>query len=200
MRGTGGDDITSWAVTAKDAAGNSVTRSIYGHLVQVTQNDGSTTSDYGRPGFPLSLSYSGSWAVSNYSRYSQGTTDKTSAAGASATVTETIPTGEVSHVGLVMSKGPTRGSFKVYVDGVLKGTVSTYATTSQDRVIVWEHSLPAGTHTVKIVNQATAGHPYIYLDAVLDNWLPTPVRTGRFRRLETASACRERRAAGCPGR
>ena len=105
----------------------------------------------------------------NFADYSEATTKSTTAAGASVTATVTVPAGNVSHVGLVMAKGPTRGSAKVYVDGILKATVNTYATSAQSRVIVFERSIPAGTHRVKVVNVATPGHPRIDLDAVLTN-------------------------------
>jgi hypothetical protein len=60
----------------------------------------------------------------------------------------------------------------VYVDGVLKGTVDTYAATSQPRMVVWQTAVGgvgASNPTIKIVNLATPGRPRIDLDAVLTN-------------------------------
>lgn len=67
-----------------------------------------------------------------------------------------------------MEKAPNRGSADVYVDGVKKATVNTYSSTTAHRVIVWQTVLAAGAHVVKVVNRATAGHPRIDLDAVLN--------------------------------
>ena len=167
--GGGDDDIDHWVVTAKDLAGNSVTRSIYGHISDVYQESGQLTPGGRAPMYPVTVAYAGAWRTSNFADYSGGTTRSTTAAGASATVTVTVPAGEVAHVGLVMAKGPTRGSAKVYIDGTLKATVNTYAASAQSRVIMFERSIPAGTHRVKIVNVATSGHARIDLDAVLTN-------------------------------
>jgi hypothetical protein len=57
----------------------------------------------------------------------------------------------------------------VYVDGVLKSTVNTYSLSAQSRIIAFERSIPAGTHSVKIVNVGTSGHSRIDLDAILIN-------------------------------
>jgi len=52
------------------------------------------------------------------------------------------------------------------VDGVLKGTISTYSTTTRYRQNVFQFSWPtAGTHSVKIVVSGTSGHPRVDLDA-----------------------------------
>jgi hypothetical protein len=78
--------------------------------------------------------------------------------------------GQTQHVALIMAKGPARGKASVYVDGVYRATVDTYAAGNVNRVVVWEAEF-AGTanHTVKVVNQATAGRPRIDVDAVLQS-------------------------------
>jgi hypothetical protein len=68
-----------------------------------------------------------------------------------------------------MAKAPDRGSAKIYVDGKVDATVDTHAAVAQNRIIVWQHALGKGAHTVKLVNLATKGHPRIDLDAVHTN-------------------------------
>ena len=164
----GGGAFRQWWLTATDWVGNSTRKIIYGKVMRVTQEnntDGSLSNYAVKP----TITYSGAWSTSTFAGYSLGKAQKTTAAGASATMTVAVPSGAVSHMGLVMGTGPQRGSFKLYVDGVLTKTISTYAAANRDRVIVWEKSMRAGTHRVKIVNVATAGHPGLYLDAVLTN-------------------------------
>jgi len=69
--------------------------------------------------------------------------------------------------------GPKTGNYgraKVYIDGVLKGTVSQYGTMGW-RTKVWESaSLPAGNHTLKIVptgtKDAASKNTIIVIDAI----------------------------------
>jgi len=42
------------------------------------------------------------------------------------------------------------------------------SSTTLHREVVWQETLKAGTHTVRVVNKATAGHPRIDVDAVLN--------------------------------
>jgi serine protease len=109
-----------------------------------------------------SAAYSGSWLTSNCTCYSGGTDKKTTTGGASATFKFT---GNL--VQFVSEKGSSRGSFKVYINGVYQTTVSTHLTTaSQNAVIVWQRTFTSvGSRTLKIVNLATSGHPRIDVDA-----------------------------------
>jgi Divergent InlB B-repeat domain len=109
-----------------------------------------------------SATYSGTWGTSTCTCYSGGSDAKTTAAGASAKFKFT---GNL--IQFVSVKGTSHGSFKVYIDGVYKTTVSTYITTAnQNAVIVWQKSFSSvGTHTLKIVNVATSGHPRVDADA-----------------------------------
>jgi len=76
--------------------------------------------------------------------------------------------GRNDHVALVMAKGPGRGKAAIYLDGTLKATVDTYAKANVNRVVVWDTELTGtANHTVKVVNQATSGHPRIDVDAYL---------------------------------
>ena len=49
---------------------------------------------------------------------------------------------------------------------MLKGTINTHTGANINRVLVWDSGpLTAVTHTIKLVNVATAGHPRIDLNA-----------------------------------
>lgn len=166
--GGGAFQPKGWLVTAKDATGNATTRFVGGGLIGLTQDDGLVDSPYGAPA--AQPFYTGLWGVSSCDCWSNRTSHKTVVPGAAATIAVTVAADDADHVGLVMAKGPDRGKFKVYVDGVPQETVDTYAATSRPRVIVWQTALrAAGTHEVKIVNLATPGRPRIDLDAVLTN-------------------------------
>ena len=96
------------------------------------------------------------------------------------------------------------------MDGTLKATVNTNSATNRSRIIVWQASIPSGTHKVKVVNSATKGHPRIDLDAVrarveeqfgpgaLDQQPPAPAR-GLRGRLRRSRRRRSRRPQDCGG-
>ena len=106
-------------------------------------------------------SYTRTWSTSTSTRYSGGSTRYATVAGASASYTFTGRS-----IALVTTKALSRGSVKVYVDGSLAGTVSTYAHVTTYRAVVWATAWPtSGTHTVKLVVVGTAGHPRVDLDA-----------------------------------
>jgi hypothetical protein len=104
----------------------------------------------------------GSWHTATSSYYSGGSARYATAAGASATFRAT----SARSIAIVATKAKTRGSFKVYVDGVYKRTISTYSTTTKYRQLVYQFSWSsAGTHKVKIVVSGTSGRPRVDLDA-----------------------------------
>jgi hypothetical protein len=140
------------------------------YVVRVTDCDGHTaTSGIADTRFGVledtspAASYSGGWSTSSFSGFSGGTTHQTSQAGATATFT--VGAGATA---LVMEKAANRGSADVYVDGVKQATVNTHSSTTVHREVVWQKTLKAGTHTVRVVNDASAGHPRIDVDAVLN--------------------------------
>jgi hypothetical protein len=139
-----------YRVSAVDAVGN-VGAPRYGVAFRPTlyQSTSSTT-------------VSGTWRRSSSSSYSGGSTRFASAAGASATFTATL----ARSISIVSTKAATRGSFKVYVDGVYKKTISTYATSTKFRQLVYQFSWSsAGTHRIRIVVSGTAHHPRVDVDA-----------------------------------
>jgi hypothetical protein len=111
-----------------------------------------------------STAFSGSWLTQSSSLYSGGSVRYASVLGASATFTSTF----TRSIGFVTTKAASRGSFRVYIDGVLKATVSAYSATTAYRQVVYQYTFPTrGTHSMKIYVLATAGHPRVDVDAFL---------------------------------
>lgn len=136
-------------VRAFDKAGN-VSGFAYGPTFHVKLVQQSSTS----------VHYYGTWYTGYSTSASGGSYRYTSTAGRYAYYTFTGRT-----IAIAAYKGTALGSFKVYLDGVYKATVSDYATSTQWRRIVYSLNVTSGTHTIKIVCSGTAGHPRIDLDA-----------------------------------
>ena len=106
--------------------------------------------------------YGGTWGTVSGASYSGGSARYASVAGKSATFTAT----SARSIGIIVPKGSTRGSFKVYVDGAYKATVSEYNAATQYRQLVYQYAWSTpGTHKVKILVVGTAGHPRVDIDA-----------------------------------
>lgn len=91
---------------------------------------------------------SGTWLPSSSSTASGGRTVYTTATGAVMTFTFNGRT-----AALVAPMGPTRSSFKVYLDGVYQKTVSLYSSATKSRVVVYTTgTLAYKTHTLKLVH------------------------------------------------
>ena len=140
-----------FAVRATDCAGNTATGGIAKTKFGLREDN------------DPAITYYGTWSASNFTGFSGGTTHYSTKAGDSFTTTFT---GD-GPVALVMEKAPNRGSADVYVDGVFRKTINTNASKTKHRVVVWQAIYKSGTHTLRVVNRATAGHPRIDLDAVL---------------------------------
>jgi hypothetical protein len=140
-----------YRVTAIDAVGN-VGSPTYGPTYIPTPYQSNTSATV----------YTTGWGSSTSTSYSGGSTRYSSTAGKYATFTATA----ARSIAIVATKATTRGSFKVYVDGVYKGTVSTYSTTTRYRQLVYQFAWSApGTHKIKVVIVGTSGHPRVDLDA-----------------------------------
>jgi hypothetical protein len=62
---------------------------------------------------------------------------------------------------------PQCGALRIYLNGRYRTTVSSYASTTQARRLLWTSTaMPAAARYVKVVNVATAGHPQVHVDAV----------------------------------
>jgi hypothetical protein len=140
----------SFIVRATDCAGNTATSKIAQTSFGLTEDTSST------------ITYTGAWATSNFAGFSGGTTHWTSRAKDAFTfATNGGP------IALMMEAAANRGSASVYVDGTLRATVNTHSTTTHHGQVVWQAILPAGHHTLRVVNKATSGHPRIDIDAIL---------------------------------
>jgi len=98
---------------------------------------------------------SGSWG---------GTVRYTTRAGKSATFTFT---GQA--IAWVGTRGPVYGSADVYIDDVLYRTVHANASVTKSSYVVAANNWAgtSGTHTIKVVNRATSGHPRIDVDGFI---------------------------------
>jgi hypothetical protein len=166
----GGADlvIDHWGVQAYDDSGNSSTRAVYGAQLLVTQDNGSQT--YGSESTDVSVAYTGSWAVARCSCYADRTSHHSNTAGDAVVITVVVPPAEdLRRVALVLDQGPNRGRARIRVDGELRDTVDTQTATDTHKEVVWTGTLKPGTHTVTVVNRATAGRPRIDFDAVVVN-------------------------------
>jgi hypothetical protein len=109
-------------------------------------------------------SKTGTWHTQSSANFLGGSSWYASAAGASASYKTT----GLRSIAIVTTKASSRGSFRVYIDGVLKATVSTYAASTAYRQVMYQFTWSTpGTHTMKIVVLGTAGHPRVDFDAVL---------------------------------
>jgi subtilisin family serine protease len=109
------------------------------------------------------VTYSGTWSRYVNGWNSGGSTRYAGTGGKSVSHTFT---GRA--ISLVMPKGPTRGSARIYLDGRLVATISTYSSSFSARRIVWSRAFAtSATHTIRVVVAGTAGHPRIDLDAFI---------------------------------
>ena len=162
--GGGASTATEWFITAFDNAGHSVTKMETFSFSLLRWNNANANAVDIPPAIDR-WAFSTGWSTSTCACADGGSQTFSTKKGASGFYLSNTTTGE--HLGLMMAKGPGRGRAKDYIDGVLKGTVDTYAATNINRVYVWDSGpLTAGQHTVKVVNQATAGRPRIDVNAM----------------------------------
>jgi stage II sporulation protein D len=170
----------SWSgVTLASATTTSIYQSLtfgttYRYQVRATDAVGNTSAFVPGPTFKPSVTdqtssavkvVSGSWSTQSNSSAYGGSLIYTTTSGSSASFTFTGQS-----VAWVAYRGPDRGSASVYLDGVFYRTISEYASTYSARQILYAaHWGANGTHTIKIVNLATSGHPRVDVDAFV--WL-----------------------------
>ena len=108
------------------------------------------------------ITYHGTWTTASSTNYDGGSVKYATAAGAYATYTFTG-----KGVAFVTTRASSRGTVKVYVDGVLVTTLSCNAASTTYRWVGFARTwASSGTHTLKLVVVGTAGHPRIDLDAI----------------------------------
>jgi hypothetical protein len=165
--GGGSFSLEGFAVTARDHNGNAVTKVVSSGdphqccLLSVTQEDGTSAT-----GATVTPEYKGPWSSMSCDCLS-GMARSTTTVGARVLLTGSFERGE--HIALVMNQGPSNGVAAIRLDDKLITTIDTYAPTETNRVVVFEHVMPAGTHTLMVVNRVTSGRPRIDLDAVITN-------------------------------
>jgi beta-N-acetylhexosaminidase len=163
--------VQSLATATSPSIAQSLTiGSTYRYVMKATDGAGNTSGWVYGPFFkPLltqqsgsGVSYGETWhIVLNHPYASGGSLAYSTAAGASATFRFTGYA-----VSWVAYRGPNRGSAAVYVDGIYKATVNLYSAAYQARPMVYAVNWASnGTHTIKILNLGTAGHPRVDVDA-----------------------------------
>jgi hypothetical protein len=107
------------------------------------------------------VTYTGTWGRLLTVSASNGQTRYATRRGASVTFRFT---GRA--FALIAPKGPTRGSARLYVDGVYVSTVSLYRSVWVPRIVVAARSwLVSGAHTARLVLTGTPGHSRFDVDA-----------------------------------
>lgn len=144
--------VYAWQIRARDAAGNwspaAETRSF--RVLSVAERSSV-------------VKYAGTWATVYTNGAYGGSRRTTTARGATATFT-VWGTSAV----IVGTKGPTRGSADVYVDGTKITTINGYSATTKNRAVLAYVQLGvAGAHTVVVKNLATSGHPRLDIDGMI---------------------------------
>ena len=92
------------------------------------------------------MTYGSGWRRLLYGLASGGSTTYATATGARARATFTG-----RGVALVAPIGTTRGSTRIYIDGVYRGTVSLRSSTNKSRVVDYSITFPTvGTHTIEL--------------------------------------------------
>ncbi len=159
--GGGSQEQIGWRVTAHDNAGHSASKEIGYRLAIVRWDNANGVQD------PIAdtWSFSAGWQPSTCLCADGGTQNNTVVAGRSGTYTTRAVAGQ--HLGLMMATGPGRGKASISVDGKPGAVVDTFSPTNANRVYLWDSgALTAGTHTVRVVNQATPGRPRIDVNAM----------------------------------
>jgi GH25 family lysozyme M1 (1,4-beta-N-acetylmuramidase) len=140
----------------------------YRFRVQATDTAGNVSAWIYGPNFkPMllqesssSIAYSSGWKSASSIYASGGALKYSTGAGAWASYTCTC-----AGVSWIAARGPNRGSAKVYIDGAYITTVSLYSTGYLNKQVLFARNWTTqGTHTIRVVNLATAGHPRIDVD------------------------------------
>ena len=104
------------------------------HLVIVPRDNTSTT-----------VTYDGTWTTRTTNGSYLGSILASSAPGAYLEAT-----GHSNRLAIIGTRAPDAGTFAIYVDDQLVGTVSPVSDTVQQRQVLWSMDLPAGEHTLRV--------------------------------------------------
>src|SRR5690606_19242186 len=103
------------------------------------------------------IGWAGRWSRAQHPGYAGGSVAWSTSKNASATLTFTGRS--ITWLGPV---GPTRGSARVYLDGVLVDTVNQYARSYAPRRTLFTKDFgAAGKHTLRVVVAGTPGHAMV---------------------------------------
>ncbi len=142
----------AFRVMAVDNAGNAAAWSTATSFTPAIVSDGSSV-----------VAYRGTWVRTSGAAYLGGGSRFASSAGRRATVTFSGLA-----VAWVSVAARTRGSARVYGDGALQGTYSTYRSATAYRRVISNMTFAAlGRHTYRIEVVGSAGHPRVDLDAFI---------------------------------
>ena len=122
------------------------------------------------------LKRSAGWATRTSSAFLGGAALRSGTAGATATLRFTG-----SQVAWIASRGASRGTAEVRVDGVRVATVDLHRPATAHRVVVFRYAWARpGPHVLTIRVVGTAGHPYVEVDgfAVVDEPPADPTLVG----------------------
>jgi subtilisin family serine protease len=137
-------------VTARDRGANSTTTTL-----AVTPKRYSESSSR--------ATYTGAWSLVTSTRYQGGKARATTTAGRKVRYDITGRS-----IAWVAATGPTRGSARIWVDGVYVASVSLHASSTSYRKVVWSRSWSSsGPHSVTFVVSGTSGHPRVDVDAMI---------------------------------
>lgn len=105
-------------------------------------------------------SYAGAWSQASRGTAWGGTVETTTAAGAGVTFHT-----NARSIGIIGTGGPGYGAFREYVDGLLVTTIDANAPEWRPHEIIarWRWDT-VGSHTIRLVNVATKGHPRLDVD------------------------------------
>ncbi len=169
-------DGRAYALVSSSLAGPSLTRVLAaGHTyrlrVRAIDRAGNTGAWAYGTSFTLrayqessgSIRYGGWWRTGSSSAYWGGHDRYATGAGATARLTFTGRS-----FAWVGSVGPSRGSARIYVNGVLVKTISLWARSNANRRVLYAVTWSRlATRTVTIRVSGTAGHPRLDVDALL---------------------------------
>ena len=107
--------------------------------------------------------YTGKWATSKSATAWGGAVRYSNAKNAAASYRCTC-----AAIALVTTEASTHGAAQMFVDGKLRATVDTHATSTKNRMVVYRYSWgTVGVHTIRIVNRASSDGPRISVDGFL---------------------------------
>jgi len=171
LNGGSWTDVSLPSQTATSVTVNVTPGSTYNFQIRGIDSHGNLGAWTQGPAFILNgyqqsaATISGTWTRQNLVGSWGGSVLYTKVRNASTTIRFTG-----RNLALVGSKGPGYGSATVYVDGVVWKTINGNAATAQRAQILFRFStglFTNQTHTVKIVNLATSGHPRLDIDGFL---------------------------------